>query len=188
VTSRQTEQANLVLGGPALARRDERRFALEVLSAALGGGMSSRLFQEVREKRGLAYSVYSFSSPFADTGLFGVYAGCQPKRVDDVLEICQEQLNLVVSGGLTAEEIARGKGQLTGGLLLGLEDTGSRMSRLGKGELVYGEHLSAADLIAKIDAVTADDIAQVANEVLGRPRSLAVIGPVDGQRLTRAVA
>lgn len=188
VTSRQTEQANLVLGGPAIARRDERRFALEVLSAALGGGMSSRLFQEVREKRGLAYSVYSFTSPFADTGLFGVYAGCQPKRVDDVLEICHEQLDLLVSGGLSDEEIARGKGQLTGGLLLGLEDTGSRMSRLGKGELVYGEHLSAADLIAKIEAVTADDIAQVAGEVLAGPRSLAVIGPVDGARLTRAVA
>jgi predicted Zn-dependent peptidase len=188
VTSRPTEQANLVLGGPAISRRDDRRFALEVLSAALGGGMSSRLFQEVREKRGLAYSVYSFTSPYADTGLFGVYAGCQPKRVDDVLEICHEQLDLVVSGGLTDEEIARGKGQLTGGLLLGLEDTGSRMSRLGKGELVYGEHLSAAELIAKIEAVTADDIAQVASEVLAAPRSLAVIGPVDGERLTRSVA
>jgi predicted Zn-dependent peptidase len=132
--------------------------------------------------------VYSFTSPYADTGLFGVYAGCQPKRVDDVLEICHEQLDLILSGGLSDEEIARGKGQLTGGLLLGLEDTGSRMSRLGKGELVYGEHLSAADVIAKIEAVTAEDIAEVAGEVLVSPRSLAVIGPVDGQRLTRAVA
>ena len=188
VTSRQTEQANLVLGGAGLSRRDDRRFALEVLSAALGGGMSSRLFQEVREKRGLAYSVYSFTAPFADTGLFGVYAGCLPKRVDDVLEICREQLDLVLSGGLTEEEIARGKGQLTGGLLLGLEDTGSRMSRLGKGELVYGEHLSAAELTARIDAVTADDIAAVAADVLGGPRSLAAIGPVDESELARAVA
>ena len=185
---RPTEQANVILGGLALGRRDERRFALEVLSAALGGGMSSRLFQEVREKRGLAYSVYSFTVPYADTGMFGVYAGCTPRRVDDVLDICREQLELARDKGLTAEELVRGKGQLTGGLLLGLEDTGSRMSRLAKGELLYGEHLTADEVTARVEAVTLDDVAEVAGEVLGRPRALAVIGPFGDRGFDRAVA
>src|SRR5436305_1663277 len=155
VVPRPTEQANLVLGAAGLARRDDRRFALGVLNAALGGGMSSRLFQEVREKRGLAYSVYSFTSHFADTGIFGVYAGCHPKRARDVLELCREQLSLVATHGVTRDELERGKGQMRGGLVLGLEDSGSRMSRLGKSELVYGELLPVDELLARIDAVDA---------------------------------
>src|SRR5947209_9408520 len=117
LVSRGIEQANLVLGCPALARTDERRFALGVLNAAFGGGMSSRLFQEVREKRGLAYSVYSFTSQYADTGIFGVYAGCHPQRASDVLELCCEQLAMVATGGLASEELERGKGQMRGGLV-----------------------------------------------------------------------
>ncbi|MQA94621.1 MAG: insulinase family protein [Streptosporangiales bacterium] len=178
--NRRTEQANLVLGGPGLARGDDRRFALGVLNAALGGGMSSRLFQEVREQRGLAYSVYSFASQYAGAGIFGVYAGCLPAKIGDVLEICHAELEAVVSGrGLTAEELERGKGQMRGGLVLGLEDTGSRMSRLGKSELVHPVLLSIDDILARIDAVTLDDVAEVAADVLRRPRSLAVIGPYD---------
>jgi predicted Zn-dependent peptidase len=189
VTRRPTEQANLVLGTGGLARSDERRFALGILNNALGGGMSSRLFQEVRERRGLAYSVYSYHSQYADTGLFGVYAGCAPSRVTEVLSLCREQVDAVAKDGITAEEIARGKGQLKGSLVLGLEDTSSRMSRLGKGELVYGEQLTVDEVIARIDAVTADDVREVAAEVLAGGRlGLAVIGPFDDVDFSAAVA
>jgi len=186
VLTRPTEQANLVLGLPGLRRLDERRFALGVLNAAFGGGMSSRLFQEVREKRGLAYSVYSFTSQYADTGIFGVYAGCHPQRASDVLELCREQLAMVATGGLASEELERGKGQMRGGLVLGLEDTGSRMSRLGKSELVYGELLSVDEVLARIDAVTVDDVQLLAHELLGQPLALAAIGPYDDDSALRA--
>jgi predicted Zn-dependent peptidase len=189
VTRRPTEQANLVLGTGGLARSDERRFALGVLNNALGGGMSSRLFQEVRERRGLAYSIYSYHSQYADTGLFGVYAGCAPAKVTEVLKLCREGLDEVAAHGITADEIARGKGQLKGSLVLGLEDTGSRMSRLGKGELVYGEQLTVDEVIARIDAVTPDDVRDVAAAVLGDATlGLAVIGPFDDVDFSAAVA
>ena len=186
VLRRPTEQANLVLGSPGLHRLDDRRFALGVLNAAFGGGMSSRLFQEVREKRGLAYSVYSFTSHYADTGLFGVYAGCHPNRATDVLELCREQLAIVATDGITAEELTRGKGQMRGGLVLGLEDTGSRMSRLGKSELVYGELMTVDEVLEHIDSVSLDDVQSVAFELLRGPLALAVIGPYDDDRALSA--
>jgi predicted Zn-dependent peptidase len=177
--SRPVEQANLVLGCAGLARTDPRRFALGVLNAALGGGMSSRLFQEVREKRGLAYSVYSFSSQHADSGQWGVYAGCLPAKADDVLAICQEEIAKVIAGGLTDEELTRGKGQLRGSIVLGLEDPSSRMSRLGKSELVYPALEPVDEILAEIEAVTHDDVRSIAAEVLGLPKALAVVGPFD---------
>jgi predicted Zn-dependent peptidase len=179
LVSRGIEQANLVLGCGALSRTDDRRFALGVLNAALGGGMSSRLFQEVREKRGLAYSVYSFSSQHADTGLWGVYAGCLPAKADEVLSICREEIDKVVSGGLTDAELDRGKGQLRGSIVLGLEDPSSRMSRLGKSELVYPRLEPVEEILASIEAVTHDDVRQVAAIVLAQPKALAVVGPFD---------
>ena len=182
VVPRTTEQANLVLGVPGVSRSDERRFALGVLNAALGGGMSSRLFQEVREKRGLAYSVYSYHAQYADTGLFGVYAGCVPRKVDDVLAICREELAKIAAAGITEAELERGKGQLRGSLVLGLEDTGSRMSRIGKAELVYGELLSVDEVIDRIDGVTLDDISAMAGELLAAPPTLAVVGPFEDDR------
>jgi predicted Zn-dependent peptidase len=177
VIDRPTEQANLIVGGTGLARSDERRFALGVLNNALGGGMSSRLFQEIREKRGLAYSVYSFSSQYAGAGQFGVSVGCQPAKVPEVLDIVREQLADVAENGISDAEVARGKGQTRGGMVLGLEDPGSRMSRIGKGELAYGEVLEVDELLARIDAVTPDDVRAVAADVLRRPRCLAVVGP-----------
>src|SRR5271155_1866971 len=179
LVSRGIEQANLVLGCEALARTDERRFALGVLNAAFGGGMSSRLFQEVREKRGLAYSVYSFAGQHADTGMWGVYVGCLPSKADDVLAICAEEITKVVEGGLTDAELARGKGQVRGSIVLGLEDPSSRMSRLGKAELVYPRLEPVDEVLAAIDAVTHDDIRAVAAEILTRPKALAVVGPFD---------
>jgi predicted Zn-dependent peptidase len=176
VRDKDTEQAHVVLGGPAIARDDERRFSLGVLNNALGGGMSSRLFQEVREKRGLAYSVYSFTSQHAGSGMFGVYAGCAPGKVDEVLALCRSELATVAAEGLTDTEVARGKGMLKGSLVLGLEDTGSRMTRLAKGDLLYDEQLTVDQLLAKVDAVTLDEVREIAAEVLDQPMSLAAIG------------
>jgi predicted Zn-dependent peptidase len=179
LVSRPVEQANLVLGCPGMRRTDQRRFALGVLNAALGGGMSSRLFQEVREKRGLAYSVYSFSSQHAECGQWGIYAGCLPAKAEEVLAICQEEIAKVIDSGLTDEELERGKGQLRGSIVLGLEDPSSRMSRLGKSELVYPRLEPVDEILAEIDAVTHDHVREVAAAVLGQPMALAVVGPFD---------
>jgi predicted Zn-dependent peptidase len=177
MVSRRTEQVNVVLGTIGLARTDERRFALGVLNAALGGGMSSRLFQEVREKRGLAYSVYSFASQHADTGLFGVYAGCLPAKTDEVLAICREEIEKIIASGLTTAELERGKGQMRGSTVLGLEDPSSRMSRLGKSELVHPRLEPVDEILHKIEAVSHDDVREVAALVLAKPKVLAVVGP-----------
>ncbi len=177
VLHRSTEQAHVVLGSAGLDRFDERRYALGVLNNALGGGMSSRLFQEVRERRGLAYSVYSFASQYAGGGSFGVYAGCQPSRTHEVLSIVRDEMAAVAAEGITEEEVERGKGQFRGGLVLGLEDTGSRMSRIGKHELTHGEHVTVPELLARIEAVTVDEVRQLAGDLLNRPMCLAVVGP-----------
>jgi len=139
--------------------------------------MSSRLFQEIREKRGLAYSVYSYTSQYADSGVFAIYAGCAPGKVDELLALVKSELAEVAANGLTEAEVLRGKGMMKGALVLGLEDTGSRMSRLAKGELLYDEQLSVDELLARIDAVTVDDVRAIAAEILGRPMTLAVVGP-----------
>ncbi|MFG2593554.1 insulinase family protein [Streptomyces sp. NBC_01166] len=183
--NRKTEQAHVVLGMPGLARTDERRWALGVLNTALGGGMSSRLFQEVREKRGLAYSVYSYTSGFADCGLFGVYAGCRPSQVHDVLKICRDELDRAATDGLGDEEISRAVGQLAGSTVLGLEDTGALMNRIGKSELCWGEQMSVDDMLAKIAAVTPDEVRAVAADVLGQRPSLSVIGPLKDKQADR---
>ncbi|MER8188532.1 pitrilysin family protein [Kitasatospora sp. NPDC094015] len=184
--NRPTEQAHLVLGVPGVPRHDERRWAMGVLNAALGGGMSSRLFQEVREKRGLAYSVYSYSSSYADSGLFGIYAGCQPKRVEEVLKICRAELARVIEEGITEEELRRAIGQLSGSTVLGMEDTGSLMNRIGKAEISYGHHLSVDEMLEKIASVTLDDVHAVARDVLGAHRpSLALIGPINDKRAAK---
>ena len=175
--TRPFEQVNLVLGMEGLARDDDRRFALGVLNTALGGGTSSRLFQEVREQRGLAYSVFSFSSHHADSGLVGVSVGCLPNRLDDVLGVVRGELAKVVRDGITDDELSRGKGQLRGGLVLGLEDSASRMSRIGKAELVHDELLGIDEVMRRIDAVTVEQVREVAREVFGRPEILAVVGP-----------
>ncbi len=185
IMDRSTEQAHVVLGMPGLSRTDEQRWALGVLNAALGGGMSSRLFQEVREKRGLAYSVYSYTSSFADCGLFGVYAGCQPDRAPEVLKICRGELEDVAANGLSEEELRRAIGQLSGSTVLGLEDTGALMHRIGKSELCWGEQMSVDDLLSRISAVTPDDVRAVAAQVLGRRPSLAAIGPLGDRHTSR---
>jgi predicted Zn-dependent peptidase len=176
---RPTEQANVLLGGAGPRAGDPRRHVLAVLNAVLGGGMSSRLFQEVREKRGLAYSVYSFSSGYADAGLFGLYAGCTPARVPQVVELLADQWRALAEHGVEDEELARAIGQVSGGTVLALEDSGARMSRLGKAELVHGEYLSVEEALARTRAVTAEQVRELAAELWAAPHHLTVVGPFD---------
>ncbi|GDX25218.1 putative zinc protease [Actinomycetes bacterium] len=175
--NRKTEQAHIVLGMPGVNRDDKRRFAMGVLSAALGGGMSSRLFQEIREKRGLAYSVYSYAQQFAGSGFLALYAGSTPSKAVEVIKIMRGVLEDVASNGLTGEELIKAQGAVSGSLVLGQEDTGSRMSRIGKSELIYGQVLSFDEILREISAVDSAAIAKLASEVLGSAPSLAIVGP-----------
>jgi predicted Zn-dependent peptidase len=174
---RKTEQAHLFLGVDGVARDDQRRFAMSVLSAALGGGMSSRLFQEIREKRGLAYSVYSYAQQFAGTGALGFYAGCTPSKATEVISLIREVLNDVAINGLTHEELLRAQGAVKGTLVLSQEDTGSRMSRIGKSELVHGEIQSFDEILGAITKVSSSDIRELAGEFLTKSPTLAIVGP-----------
>ena len=174
---KKSEQAHMFYGMEAVARADERRFAMGVLSAALGGGMSSRLFQEIREKRGLAYSVYSYAQQFAGSGLIGFYAGCNPSKAVEVVEIIRSVLSDVAENGMTHEEIDRAKGAVRGSLVLSQEDTGSRMSRIGKNEIVYGQVMDFDDILTSIDRVSAQDIGEIASEFLVKTPTLALVGP-----------
>jgi predicted Zn-dependent peptidase len=179
VHHRDVEQAHLVLGMPGLVRSDERRFVAGVLHGIVGGGMSSRLFQEVREKRGLAYSVFSFGSAYADAGMVGVYAGCLPKKAPEVLEVIRAELALVAERGVTEEEVLRGKGQMRGSVVMGLEDTGAKMTRIAKAELVYGELPTVEDILRRVDAVTVEEVNQLAAELYAGDQALTVMGPFD---------
>jgi predicted Zn-dependent peptidase len=179
VRRRTQEQANIILGVPGLARNDERRFTLAALNAALGGGTSSRLFQEVRERRGLAYSIYTSYGSYASTGSLAISAGCLPNRIDEVVAVCRDQLGEVAAHGITAAELARAQGQLKGGYVLGLEDSGSRMFRIAQAELMRGEVRSMAEHLDRIDAVTLDDVRVLAAELLTAAPALAVVGPYD---------
>jgi len=175
--TRKTEQAHMFYGLAGVSREDDRRFTMGILSAALGGGMSSRLFQEIREKRGLAYSVYSYAQQFAGSGLLGFYAGCHPAKAIEVVEIIREVLHDVSENGMTAEEIARAKGAVKGSLVLSQEDSGSRMSNIGKSEIVYGEVMSFDEILKKISEVTPVAVRQLAGEILLQRPTLALVGP-----------
>ena len=182
VVRRDIEQAQVVVGTTALAATDERRYVLSVMNTALGGGMSSRLFQEVREKRGLAYSVYSFTAGYADGGYMGLYAGCNPAKVDTVVDLLVAEWERLATDGLAPGELERAVGQLSGGMTLGLEDSGSRMSRLGKAELVHRRFTDLDETLARLQAVTGEQVQALAAELVARPRSLAVVGPFDPER------
>ena len=176
---RDTEQAHLVLGVRAIAIGDTDRYALTVLNQVLGGGMSSRLFQEVREERGLAYSVYSYRAAFADTGFLALYAGTGSERAAETLEVLNAQLDrLVADGGVAPAELEAAKGSLTGSLVMGLETSSARMHRLGRDELVEGKVSDLDELVRNVEAVDASAIGTVIERLLrGAPRTLAVVGP-----------
>lgn len=176
-TTRPFEQVNLVLGMRGLTRSDPRRYPLGVLNAAFGGGSSSRLFQEVRERRGLAYSVYSFATSYSDAGMVGVAVGSLPSKSAEVLEVVRGELARIVETGLTQEELDRGRGQMRGGMVLSLEDTGSRMTRLGEVELFQERLLSLDEVLDRLAAITVDDVHELARDLFRRPETLAVVGP-----------
>jgi predicted Zn-dependent peptidase len=150
-----------------------------LLNNALGGGMSSRLFQVIREERGLAYSVYSYHSSAADSGLFTIYAGTAPKQTKDVIDLTMEMLHEVGQKGLTEAELLRGKEQLKGSLILNLESTSSRMNRNGKHELMLGKHNSLDALLSRIDAISSEDIKQVTKTMLSTPFAVSMVGSSD---------
>jgi predicted Zn-dependent peptidase len=176
IVNRPTEQANLLIGVPGLAASDPRRAAVTVLNSVLGGGMSSRLFQEVREKRGLAYSVYSFAAGYSDAGVMGLYAGCSPKRVADVAELMLAEFRRLAADGITDEELSRAQGQLGGGAALALEDSDARMTRLGRSELTFGEFSDLDETLRRLDGVTRTQVQELADELVARPLSVAAVG------------
>ena len=177
VKRRKTEQANICLGTNGLARNDPDRFAFLVVNAALGGGMSSRLFQQVRERRGLAYSVYSYHAQYTEGGLFTAYAGTAPSSAAKVIGLLRREISDVADGGLTQEEFERAKGHVKGSIVLALEDPGGRMSRLGKSEIAEGEILSVNESLRRIERLTLEDARTVAQRVLSQPMTLTVLGP-----------
>jgi predicted Zn-dependent peptidase len=181
VLRRDTEQAHVVLGVRALRTDDPDRYALGILNQALGGGMSSRLFQEIREKRGLAYTVYSYRAAYQETGALAVAAGTGPERLDALLDVVDQELRrLVADRGLTDRELDAAKGHLTGSLALSLESSSSRMHRLGRSEMTLDEVPTLDDLVAEVNKVGADDIARVVDRVMATDeRTLAVVGPID---------
>jgi predicted Zn-dependent peptidase len=177
IRHRETEQTHLVIGGLGLVRGDERRFAFGLLSHILGGGMSSRLFREIREQRGLAYGVYTFRFPYADAGGFGVYVGTTPSQTDQVLELVKTEFNNVIGQGVTSEELDRAKGHVQGSLALTQEDPNNRMIRLGREEITGDTHLSLDETLARFDAVTLEDLQEIAVEFLGGPFVIGATGP-----------
>jgi predicted Zn-dependent peptidase len=175
---KDTEQYHVCIGAPGIARSDRRRFAASLLDAILGGSASSRLFQEIREKRGMAYSVYSFLSQYSDTGQIGIYVGTREDNLAAAVEIAAEQIDDIAGGNLRANELERAKENLKGRLMLSMESTSTRMSRLGKSVITDSELLSVDRLIAEVDAVTPDSVCELASVLLAPDRlSVAGIGP-----------
>jgi predicted Zn-dependent peptidase len=177
VDGRDSEQAHVVVAMRAPGSNDEDRFALTLVDHILGGGMSSRLFQSVREERGLAYSVYSYRSGYQRSGALAVYAGTAPGRVREVLEVVDAELDHMAAKGPTDDELDAARSHIRGATALGLEDSGATMSRIGRAQLVHGEVLSVEAIEARLAALTPGDVRDTAARVLGGPRSLAVIGP-----------
>ena len=189
VYKRPTEQAHIIVGTQGLPRSHPDRHALGVLDTVLGGGMSSRLFQEIREKRGLAYSVYSYRSLYADAGSFAVYAGTTPQNAETVIDLVQEEIASVLEKGITESELQRAKGHAKGALVLSGEDPGSRMNRLGRQQLTSGEILSIDELIERFEKVTMDDVKRVAKDVLGKGGfQITVVGPFEEDAFDRYAA
>jgi len=174
----------LCLGVPGLAQDDPDIYALYVLNNLLGGGLSSRLFQEVREERGLAYSIYSYHNTYVDTGLFTVYAGTSPENYQELVEVILEELSSIKTHGVTENELQRTKAQIKGNLLLSMENVSSRMSRLGKTELCFGKVITAEGIVDAVYKVTTEDVQNVANRLFSRSEfSAATIGQLNTEKL-----
>jgi len=187
VVRRDTEQAHLVFGGPGLKRDDDRRFALTIGDHVLGGGMSSRLFREIREGRGLAYAVGSFRGPFADSGSSAVYVGTTPDQTSEVLKLVRAEYDKMMDTGITNEELERARGFVQGSLALSLEEPEGRMNRLGRNEITGLEQLSVDEILERVDAVTLDDVIEVSKAAYGGPYVIGATGPFDVEDLVELV-
>ena len=182
------EQVHLCLGLPGVSQTAPERYAAYLLNTILGGGMSSRLFQEIRERRGRAYSVYSFLSSYQDAGYMGIYVGTSPEWADEVVGLILAELRALLNHGLRPGELARAKNQLKGNMLLGLETTDARMSRVAKNEIYYGRDIPTSEVAACIDATGQDDVVALAHELI-RPEKLAValLGDLKSLRIDESV-
>jgi predicted Zn-dependent peptidase len=188
VVRRPTEQAHVVYGVRSVSRFDEHRFALAVLNHVLGGGLSSRLFQKVREERGLAYSVWSERASYQDAGSLAVVVGTAPDNVDEVLRIVTGELELLAEHGITDRELAVAKGNLRAEMLLSGEDSGARMGRIGAAMLLHGEVHRIDEVLARIEAVDRDQVLARAQELVEAPRTLSAVGPFDEDAFADHVA
>jgi predicted Zn-dependent peptidase len=177
--TRDSEQVNLCIGMPSYSQTSESRYALSCLDVAYGGGMSSRLFQEVREKRGLAYSIGSYFVGYRETGMYSVFAGTSLETTQEVVDVVQEETDRICEEGLSEPELQRAKNQIKGSILMDLESMSSRMSRLGKTELYFGRVIPVEEVVEKIAAVSMEDVQRVAKDILSAPRALTAIGPFD---------
>ncbi len=181
---KKLEQAHLCIGGPAISYTDDLRYAAYVLNTAVGGGMSSRLFQEVREKRGRVYSIYSFMSPFIDCGYFAVYAGTNPEWVDEVIEVTLGELRKVAREGLKPNELERARSQIKGNMLLGMESTDARMNLLARNEIYYRRYITLDEVAAGIERVSNDQIVELANICIQPDRmGMVLLGDLKGRKL-----
>ncbi len=181
---KELEQLHLCIGGPGLSQTDPLRYASYVLNTALGGGMSSRLFQEVRERRGRVYSIYSFNASFLDCGYMAIYAGTNPEWTDEVIEVTLRELGKIKRAGLTSAELARAKSQLKGNMLLGMESTDSRMNRLARNEIYFRREIPLQELADAIDQVTNDQIVELAATCFESERmAMVVLGDLKGRKL-----
>jgi predicted Zn-dependent peptidase len=175
------EQNHVTIALPGISITDRRRHAMQLLSDILGGGMSSRLFQKVREERGLCYSIYTYGSSYEDTGIFAIYTALTPRAQEDAARLIAEELRRFREGGVTADELTRAREQVKANVLMSLESTSARMSRLGRNELYFGAVADTDEIIAKYDAVTPQDIAALSEYCLDLDRaSLSVVGKTDG--------
>lgn len=178
VIHRPIQQANVLVGMQGLVADDERRYAMGILNTVLGGGMSSRMFQEIREKRGLAYSVYSFNQGYSDGAYFGLYAGCSPAKTEEVTALMLAEFEKIATDGIREDELQLAKGNISGGLALKYESTQARMNRLIAAEIVNGEFLDLDDSLQHVNAVTVDQVQKLAADLAGRERSIVAVGDV----------
>lgn len=176
--ARPTEQAHLVVGVAGPGRDEEERHVVSILDHVLGGGMSSRLFQAIREERGLAYSVYSYRLGFQDAGALAIYAGTSAANAREVLDLIAGELDRVATDGITEAELVGARSHLRGALMLGLEDTGARMSRIGHSQLVHGRVPSLREVEDRLAAVTVDEVTAIAARLFSAPRTVAAVGPL----------
>jgi predicted Zn-dependent peptidase len=171
-------QTNVLLGMQGLIGNDDRRYAMSVLNTVLGGGMSSRLFQEIREKRGLAYSTYSFNQGYSDGAVFGLYAGCSPAKTREVVQLMLSEFTKIADSGITADELELAYGNISGGLALKFESTQARMSRLAGTELGTGQFVDLDEALARYREVTQAQVQELAAEILTREKTIVAVGDV----------